>query len=642
MKKIVLSFCFILLTSILISQTTSHFEWVRQYKGANDVIGNSIAIDNNGNLFTTGTFYGSVDFDPSSAGKILNSSGQKDIFITKTNANGQLIWAQKIGSTGFDEGVAIAVDISGDIIVTGYFSGTADFNADATGAYNLSPKKDADIFILKLDNNGFFKWAKCIGGNYFDASSAIKTDGNGDIYTAGYFRDTVDFDAGNNVYQLIATGTNDTTHTDDVFILKIDDNGQFLWAHNMGGIKNDEAFGLDLDNNGSVYTTGIFQDQADFDPGVGNSQLISNGSSDIFISKLDVNGDFAWAKNVGGSYSDAGLAIVVNGIGNSYITGYYYDIVDFNPGVPVNSLKSIGNHDIFVLELDANGAYVNAKSMGGISEDVGIAIALDEFDNVYTCGYFWNACDFDPSNTKNALLSNGKQDIFISKLNSQFEYVWAKGYGNSSTDVATYIALNKNDDLYCTGYFNGAVDFNPNVSPQILTGAAYDAFLLKLTQCDPINLGITVANHLITSRETNATTYKWLDCKNGMQPIMGEINKNFNALMDGSYAVVITKGHCTDTSDCVTIGINSIHTNNIVSEIQVFPNPSKGHYYFYLNHPEKFSSYSIYNSQGQIIKTECKLNTKNEIALTDFANGIYYLQLIDNNQGRIGISIIKN
>ena len=125
----------------------------------------------------------------------------------------------------------------------------------------------------------------------------------------------------------------------------------FLWAKSMGGTLTEIGLGNAVDGSGNVYTTGYFEGTADFDPGAGTANLTSAGSSDIFVSKLDANGNFLWAKSMGGTASDIGYSIAVDGSDNVYTTGYFGGTVDFDPGAGTASLTSAGGLDIFVSKL---------------------------------------------------------------------------------------------------------------------------------------------------------------------------------------------------------------------------------------------------------------------------------------------------
>ena len=258
------------------------------------------------------------------------------------------------------------------------------------------------------------EWAKSMGGTSGTSSESaysIAIDASGNVYTTGHFEGTVDFDPGAGVSNLTSAAG-----YQDIFISKLDANGNFVWAKRMGGTSYDIAYSIAIDAAGNVYTTGHFFETADFDPGAGVSNLTSAGSWDIFISKLDANGNFVWAKRMGGTSPDEANSIAIDASGNAYTTGFFNETVDFDPGAGVSNLTSAGEADIFISKLDANGNFVWAKRMGGTSVDKATSIAIDAAGNVYTTGYFYGTVDFDPGAGVSNLTSAGQVDIFISKL----------------------------------------------------------------------------------------------------------------------------------------------------------------------------------------------------------------------------------
>ncbi len=219
-------------------------------------------------------------------------------------------------------------------------------------------------------------------------------------------------------------------------------NDTYLWAKSMGGTSSDIGYSIAVDASGNVYTTGFFAGTADFDPSANTANLISKGSTDIFVSKLDATGNFVWAKSMGGISIESGYGIAVDASGNVYTTGSFLGTTDFDPSANTANLTAKGsNADIFVSKLDASGNFVWAKSIGGTSNDFGYSIAIDALGNVYTTGDFDGTVDFDPSANTANLTSNSSQDIFVSKLDANGNFVWAKSMGGTSSDDGRSIAV---------------------------------------------------------------------------------------------------------------------------------------------------------------------------------------------------------
>ena len=391
---------------------SGNFVWAKSMGGGEYDAGNSVAVDASGNVYTTGVFYGTVDFDPGEATTNLTPVGESDIFVSKLDADGNFVWAKSLGGGDYDAGNSIAVDALGNVYTTGDFKGTADFDPGAGKANLISTGGFADIFVSKLDPSGNFVWAKSLGGNGTDVGYSIAMDAAGNVYTTGYFQGTADFDPGVAMANLIST-----EGFADIFVSKLDASGNFVWAKGMGGSSPDFGNSIAVDASGNVYTTGNFKGTADFDPGAATVNLTSSGSEDIFVSKLDASGNFVWARGMGGSSPDFGYSIAVDAWGNVYTTGDFAVQADFDPSAATANLTAPeGSRDIFVSKLDASGSFVWAKGMGGIGPDFGRSIAVDASSNVYTTGYFIITADFDPGEETAELTAVGAFDIFVSKL----------------------------------------------------------------------------------------------------------------------------------------------------------------------------------------------------------------------------------
>jgi hypothetical protein len=468
---------FIILSAAIVEAEEGDFVWARAMGGTLRDSGRSISVDTAGNVYTIGYFSGTVDFDPGAGTFNLTSAGGSDIFVSKLDRSGNLVWAKAMGGTSEDFGFGISVDTSGNVYTTGFFYGTADFDP-GIGTFNLTSAGNTDIFISKLDSSGNFGWAKVMGGSSVDQSGyAISVDPSGNLYTTGNFSGTADFDPGPGTFNLTSAGGS------DIFVSKLDSSGNFVWAKAMGGAYSEGGHKISVDSYGNVYTTGNFSSTADFDPGIGTFNLTSAGNTDIFISKLDSSGNFVWAKAMGGSLNEYGYAISVDTSGNIYTTGNFSSgTVDFDPGAGVFNLTSAGNTDIFISKLDSSGNLVWAKAMGGSLNESGYAISVDPSGNLYTTGNFSGTADFDSGIGTFNLTSAGDGDIFISKLDSSGNFVWAKAMGGAYSEGGNSIFVDTFGNVYTTGHlYSGTADFDPGVGTFNLTSAGDgDIFISKL------------------------------------------------------------------------------------------------------------------------------------------------------------------
>lgn len=491
-----------------------NLDWAKLVQGSANDCGASIAEDGNSNVYTAGYFSSSADFDPNAGILTLTSAGTTDVFISKTDNNGSLIWVKQIGGTGDDVATSLAIDASGYIYVTGYFSGTVDFDPNAS-VTSLTSAGNNDIFILKLDASGNFIWVKKMGSTNTDRALAVSSDMSNNIYLTGMFTNTVDFDPNAGTTNLTSSGSF------DVFVLKLSDIGNLIWAKKMGGSSADVAYSIITDATGNVYTTGEFQGgAADFDPGPGTA-IITSTITGVFVSKLDASGNFAWAK----AFSEAGgagKALRIDASNNLYIAGYFSGTTDFDAGAGAFNVTA-DFYDIFITKLNSSGNFVWAKIMGGYGADFAFALEIDGSGNLYTTGNFQDGtvADFDPGPSVYTFSTTGS-GAFISKLDTAGNFVSAKGIiGGSNGTEGQGIDVDNSYNIYLTGRLMQTADFDPNSDTTNLTSLnnSNDIFIVKLSQCTiPGQPGAISGNTSVTSGSNQtygvapvagATSYLW-------------------------------------------------------------------------------------------------------------------------------------
>lgn len=277
-----------------------------------------------------------------------------------------------------------------------------------------------------------FEWAKSFGGTSADQVTATVTDLNGNVYIAGIFNNTIDMDPGPAVYNLTSAGSS------DVFIAKLDALGNFIWAKQIGNSFLDNCRDMNIDASGNLYLTGFFYETVDFDPGpaVYNLTCTATGQA-VYLLKLDGGGNFVWAKKFADTdYNSIGYAIAATQSGNIYVTGIFKGTVDFDPGPPVVNLTSTGSsHDIFISRFDNNGNFSWVRQFAGPDGETPYAMTTDVADNIYLTGLFTSTCDFDPGPAVYNLTSlNFSTDVFISKLDLDGNFIFAKQIGGDVTD----------------------------------------------------------------------------------------------------------------------------------------------------------------------------------------------------------------
>lgn len=469
MKRIV-QIIFFLATQSVAAQNHS---WVKQIGGLGLDYGVDIITDDDGNTYSIGNFSGTVDFDPGPSEYNLTSNGGEDIYILKLDNDGSFVWAKAFGGVDSERPGALALDDSGNIYSCGDFTGNVDFDPGA-GTFEMYGVRK--VYLSKLDASGNFVWAKSIGGDHYIYAKSLFIDHHGNVLATGHFESAVDFDPGPDKFMLY------TSAGYSAYILKLDKDGNFVWAKAPGGSNYVDGFSICSDADANVYVLGHFSATVDFDPGIEAYELTAAGSKDVFICVLNTDGNFLWANRLGGPGNDSGTSLTLDNDANIYITGNFEGLADFDPGAEDYPLLSSGYRDIFISKLDRTGAFLWAKQVGGSDNDDSNSIAVDPFGNVFVSGTFQALADFDPDElSENTMISKGDLDGFVLKLDSNGEFLGSVQLGGFNVDylIAT---VNTIGHVYSTGFFTYTVDFDPmGGTMELQSKGYYDSFVLMMS-----------------------------------------------------------------------------------------------------------------------------------------------------------------
>lgn len=481
MKWLILT-CLTMSIGFFASAQNPSFAWAIRMGGSASENNRYLSSDSYGNIYATGYFIGTADFDPGAGIYNLTSSGNEDIYVTKCDASGNLIWAKRIGGINPDKGESITIDASGNILLTGTFESTVDFNP-GVGVYNLTAGTTTDAtFVVKLSANGDFIWAGSIVGSSSCLGKNIKADIAGNIYVCGQYYGTADFDPGIATNNVASVGG-----SADMFLLKLTAAGNFVWVKTFGNTAADYCQAICIDGNSNIFLTGDFTDVVDFDPGPAIYNMGSTGSNRLFVLKLDVNGNFIWAKGTsGGTCSGLAMALDINN--NISITGAFQFTVDFDPGAAVYNLTNTGSYyNVFVLKLDPQGNFLWVLKYGTVYWEKGTSITTDTAGNIYVAGEFRGTIDFDPGTGVYNLSSTLNDfDIFVVKLSAAGNFIWARNTGGIAYGAS--VLVNSLLDVYTAGNFIGTVDFNPDAGVFNITSLGNtDIYLQKLYQSPCVN-----------------------------------------------------------------------------------------------------------------------------------------------------------
>jgi len=371
--------------------STGDFIWARCWggSGSDDVTG--MDLDSTGCICVTGSFSGSVDFDPGTGVDECESRGVSDIFLCRFSPEGSLDWVRTWGGTEWDTGWGVACDSAGNIFVTGDFGGNVDFDPGTGTEYHES-LGNADIFLSKFNSEGDFNWARTFGSVELsdERGRGVDVDSSGHVCVTGYFQGTADFDPG------LPVDSHTSNGGPDVFLSRFDNNGSFEWARTWGGMSSDIGNCVRFNYNNAIYVSGTFEDTVDFDPGPSNQDQTSYGREDVFLAVFSTDSYFSDVRTWGGPNRDFGDGVAFDASDNVHVTGLFREDVDFDPGSGQDIHRSVGQTDAYLIRLDPAGSFVWARTWGGVDSDGAGGVSVGEDGRIFVTGGFSGEADFDP------------------------------------------------------------------------------------------------------------------------------------------------------------------------------------------------------------------------------------------------------
>ncbi len=346
-------------------------------------------------------------------------------------------WTKIAGGPAIDKVTGTALDAFGNVFITGYFDSTIAF--DST---RLISAGGTDVFIAKYDPDGVLIWAKQVGGQNDDYSTALSTDITGNCYVTGFF-----------FIQGTITTFGSTTITQagdaDMYISKFTAAGDLLWVRNGGSKSEDASFGIATDISGNSYVTGYFSGTAIF----GITKIISNGYSDIFVAKYDAAGNLVWVRSGGGSYQDEAYGVTTDVAGNCYVTGYFTGNAFFGK-TPLSSAGYFDT-DVLVLKYNPSGILIWAKRAGGTANDIGYGIDISASGQIAVCGVFQGTKSFG----ENVLNRVGGSNGFIARFETSGKLSWVENSHGANFTEFRKVSLDGNGNSYVAGFMSGDVEF---------------------------------------------------------------------------------------------------------------------------------------------------------------------------------------
>jgi hypothetical protein len=666
MKKITFIFALLIVSTVMKAQQTA---WVN-CKGITANRSFGVKFDSSGNVIQVGSFRGTIDFNnlgPTPVDRVSN--GLSDIYVAKYNPSGILLWVYTIGGTGDDIANAIAIDSNGDIVVTGAFSDSFDFNA-GTNTTTLTSSGSTDAFVLKLTSAGAFSWAQRAGGVEAEGGSDIETIGTNIFVSGTYASGIVDLFSNTNS---ICRGVN------DVFLCAFSSNGSYLWSKTMGNAFNDATGRLTAFNNKIALCFSSFGNSSisTFDYGGTAQASVTTSTGGAITTGLGRNGAVSIFDSVTGSFDKffkfqgeevVAVKLLVDSSNiNFAVVGSFINNIDINPYAGIENIQR-QRSNAFVSYFKNDTANTFLSSMTTINNNTFSDLYVGDAEikntttagvsDIYLVGSFTGNINVNLSNSIGTELSSSAQlsgyvikyGLNASNATEKINFEYTHENANSrdingaiaiSNDIEISpigdndIIISGNIDSNNSGFQNSnIVSFLPSTS-SITHSTANDierGYLQYINNCI-INTNVTQSGNTLTVAQTGAT-YQWINCTTNAN-VSGAVSQSYTPTVSGIYKVLVTINGCIDTSACTNITVLS-NSDFEKLGIKLYPNPVKDS--FTIEGEIAIEKLTIYNLLGQKIKDFSSNGTSYEV--NDLSSGTYIIEVI-TDKGKATTRIVK-
>ncbi|WP_437609639.1 SBBP repeat-containing protein [Sorangium sp. So ce834] len=357
---------------------------------------------------------------------------------------GKLEWSTKIGEGGEQYGHDIAFDREGNLLVVGRFTGNVGF-ATSQGS--------TDAFVVKLGPTGARIWGKAFGGTGSDVCTRVAYTNDG-VIVAGTYDNTLRIDGS-------SLGNDGGT---DVFVAKLDTNGDLDWMNKISGPAADTVHGLAVDAEGNIFVAGSFTDGAKV---FGVEDLNSAGGEDIFVSKIDAAGNHVWSFNFGNRSEQVALDAAATPDGGVVLVGSLAGEMNFGntPIIP-------RGYDAFLVKLDRDGVPRIAKSFGDDMAQEFVSVAVDAQGGIVVAGSTHGTMNIDGSTPP----YRGGADAVVAAFDAEGKPVWSRQFGSQDDQRALGVAVDQAGNVVVVGEFARSIDLD---SRHLESRGDKDAFLAK-------------------------------------------------------------------------------------------------------------------------------------------------------------------
>lgn len=387
------------------------FLWATRAGGSSDDGVNEAVVDGSGNIVAVGFITGTADMDPGPAELTITAGGYDDMFLCKYAPDGTPLWAVASNSTNGNSGYALDVDASGNVYAGGVFYGTTDLNSGSGTDTHISAGT-GDAFLCKYSANGSFQWGRTFGGLLREEITAVKVDATGSACIGGNYFGSTDLDPSTSNTPYTSAGQS------DIFTSKFDASGGLLWTNSIGGPDYDGVYDMDINEAGTIVTTGYFTETVDFDPGPSNTPL-TDPSGDMgmcYVRSMSSSGMFQWVKGIGGPDGASGFAVEFTTDNTIALSGGFFGTIDADPGSSNVPLTSTGQIDTFVALLSPSGDHQHSARFGSLLGDEVTAMATSPDGTIHCTGGFKGTMELNGDEPPAAMASSGDFDGFLVSL----------------------------------------------------------------------------------------------------------------------------------------------------------------------------------------------------------------------------------
>lgn len=637
-------------------------QWSRLIGGKGSELARSVTTDASNNIFVTGTFTDTVDFNATPGDHVADkhvSKGFRDVFISKYDPMGNYLWTVTFGGSGEDRvNDLIMGHDAACLLVAGSFNGDVDFNPSPLGQENRSSAGATDAYLLVLNTDGTFNRIFTFGGAGNDLISDIDFNRVTNEYIlAGTFEGTADLNP-----EATSEDNRTSNGSEDVFLSFINSNS---WTRSagicFGGTGSDYSGGLAVDHEGCVYLCGSFSDQVNFNALSTGFTKTSAGLLDGFLVKYNNNHQPVWVETFGGQDNDLMQALTVNNNRIHVGSNFSQEVL-----IGSDSYTSAGYYDIALMQYDTAGHFIKLVQIGGSQDDVIESIDTTGTPNIVITGEFeGSGVDFNPLGAEPFLMETTSpfMGTYIAKYDTAGLLKWAGAIDHLDVNRGFDVTINKANQTVFAGFASSVED---NIySPDILANEAQltmkgvndgilsvysdpsdQAGIVSLTI--PGQVGSTIIdpdNHTavvtmpVGSNATNLVPFIVSSLESSYTPSSGISTDFTNPVV----YTVTAQDRVTKNQWQVSVVLEPTSTGKWLKEdaVQVFPNPAIDHVTIIA--PCNSGHVLLYNQNGQcMLKHIFSDNNRIDISVAGMTPGLYSIQVFSGNEYYSGkVSVIS-